>query len=173
MAPDIEQLRRIQALATQAGLLLGEAHPAEFAAGYKPVRYRQFELPPAFVWLCTLCDPQQSSRIFIPFTALGEPSPLEQTNDELRHEESPWPDNFVAFAFTGDEVFCFAYNSLDTEPAVVMVDSYSSKRDWQWYRDSFESWLAIQADWLPKSDARMATWLAKQSRKQSPKQRDK
>lgn len=168
MAPEVQQLRRIRDLAARAGLQIGAADPDEFVARYKPLRYRLLELPPPFVWLCALCEPAQLSRIWIDATALGEPSPLQQMNDELRRDPVPWPEYVVGFAFTGDESFCFAYNTPDSEPAIVTVDSYSRAEDedgqpyvdWAWYADSFEQWLAIQADWLPKADARMAAWNA-------------
>jgi len=65
MVPDIEQLHRITDLATRAGLRVGIIDAAEFVARYEPVRYRGLQLPPAFVWLCTLCEPTELERIWI------------------------------------------------------------------------------------------------------------
>ena len=168
MVPDVQQLRRIRDLAARAGLRIGTVDPAGFAARYEPLRYREWQLPPAFVWLCTLCEPAQLSRIWIVATPLGEPSPLQEFNDRLRRDSLPWPEYLVAFAGSGDEVWCFAYNTPDGEPAVVTVDGYSHTEDadgepytdWNWDADRFEQWLAIQADWLPKSDAILAAWRA-------------
>lgn len=164
MVPDVQHLLRIRGLAAGAGLSLRPTDAEEFVLHFKPVRYRQFVLPPSFVWLCTLCEPAQLSRIWIA-TALGDPSPLQRINDELRREQVTWPDELVGFAFTGDESFCFAYNAPESEPAIVTVGSYplldedgEPHIDWAWYTDSFEKWLAVQAEWLPKSDARMAAW---------------
>lgn len=179
MVHDVEQLRRIRDLAARAGLLLGKADPDEFAARYAPLRYRGMELPPAFVWLCTLCEPTQLSRIWIIATALGDPSPLQEFNDQLRGEAVPWPEYLVAFASSGDEVWCFAYSTPDTEPAVVSVPCYSHAEDadgepytdWHWYSDEFEQWLGDQAEWLPQADARMAAWNAEFQARQHDRSR--
>jgi hypothetical protein len=167
MVPDVQQLLRIRALAASAGLSLRAADAEEFVRNYRPVRYRLFALPPPFVWLCALCEPAQLARIWV-VTALGDSSPLHRMNDELRREQVTWPDEVVGFAFTGDESFCFAYNLPESEPAVVIVDSYARAEDedgeprvdWTWHTDDFEKWLAILAEWLPKADARTAAWNA-------------
>jgi len=170
MPPDVQQLQRIQAFATRAGLILRPVDLDRFLATYQPIRYRQFALPPAFVWLCTLCESSQLSRIFI-HTALGDPSPLQQLNDDTRRDLTPWPEYLVAFGLTGDESFCFAYNTPDSEPAIVIVNSYSPYQDpdpeqgeryidWHWFADDFERWLSTYADWLPEADAKSAAWDA-------------
>lgn len=70
---------------------------------------------------------------------------------------------------TGDEQHCFAYGSPDGEPAVVRVDGYTLSIDeddephidWTFGWDNFVEWFDTQANWLPVSDAKMATWRAK------------
>lgn len=57
MTPDIEQLHRIRALAVKAGLKLRTVDADPFVAAYTPRLYRRYVLPPSFVWLCTICDP--------------------------------------------------------------------------------------------------------------------
>lgn len=169
MVPDVQQFCRIRDLAMRAGLRIGRDDPAEFAARYTPLRYREWQLPPAFVWLCTLCDPTQLSRIWIIAPPIGEPSPLQKWNDEARRGPLPWPEYLVVFGFTGDEQVCFAYDAPDREPAVVTVDGYSKAvdaegeeyTDWDWYADSFEQWLAREADALPEWDAKVAAWQAR------------
>src|SRR5205085_3747356 len=110
MGPDVQQLQRIQALATRAGLVLRPVDLDRFLATYQPIRYRQFALPPPFVWLCTLCESSELSRIFI-HSPLGDPSPLQQLNDDTRRDLTSWPEYLVGFGLTGDESFCFAYNA--------------------------------------------------------------
>ncbi|HZN65004.1 MAG TPA: hypothetical protein VFB66_06855 [Tepidisphaeraceae bacterium] len=166
MVPDVQQLLRVRALASSAGLSLRAEDAEEFVRNYQPVRYRQFVLPPSFVWLCTLCEPAQLARIWV-VTALGDSSPLQRMNDELLREQVKWPDELVRFAFTGDELFCFAYESPESQPPVVTAGSSppldedgEPRVDWTWHSDNFEKWFAVQAEWLPKADARMAAWNA-------------
>jgi hypothetical protein len=168
MTPDIEQLHRIRASAVKAGLKLRTVDADPFVAAYMPRLYRQYMLPPSFVWLCTICDPDQLARIWIEVAGTDDLGPIARLNDELRREPVLWPEHLVAFAMTGDESFCFAYNSPDAEPAIVTVDSYARHLDedeepyvnWDWYADNFEQWLLLQADWLPQADAKIAAWHA-------------
>ena len=169
MRLDTQQLHRITALATRAGLSLCAADPDTFAAAYRPRRYRQFELPPSFIWLCTICAPDQLSRIWINVAALGDLAALQKLNDDSRAELPGWPDELVAFGLTGDESYCFAYNAPDAEPAVVTVDSYHPCREdadgneyvsWSGCADDFERWLAAQAEWSPGADAKSREWNA-------------
>jgi hypothetical protein len=168
MVPDVQQLCRIRDLAARAGLQLNSDDPDAFAARYVTVTCQGWQLPPAFAWLCSLCEPAQLSRIWIIATALGDPGPLGELNERLRGDRIPWPDYLVAFACSGDEVWCFAYNTPHAEPAVVEVNCYGHAEDadgqpytdWHYSSDGFEQWLAVQADWLPQSDAKAAAWEA-------------
>ena len=169
MPPDVQQLHRISALAARGGLSLRPVDADAFVAAYVPHRYRQFELPPSFIWLCTICDPDQLARIWINVAAAGDLGALHKLNDDTRSELVPWPDELIQFALTGDESLCFGYNTTDTEPAVVIVDSYYPCREdengqeyvnWSWFADDFERWLAFQADWLPEADAKLRAWHA-------------
>ena len=170
MVPDSRQLQRIHALAMRAGLKVQTVDVDLFLTTYQPSRYHGFALPPAFVYLCALCDPGELSRVFI-VPALGDPGRLRQLNDNTRRELTAWPNYLVQFGLTGDESFCFAYNAPDSAPAVVTVDSYRPYHDpdpddgeqcidWTWFAGDFEGWLAIHADWLPQADAKSAAWNA-------------
>jgi hypothetical protein len=164
VVPDIAQLHRIQSLAQRAGLKLQPRDAAGFASSYQPISYRGLEFPPSFVWLCTLCDPEQLRRIWIEFDLIGNPCALSQMNDSLRCETPTWPAHLVGFGFTGDEVYCFNYNTPLGEPTIAIVDSYANSYDEEGTRmidsqdwlENFEKWMEIHADWLPKADAHAA-----------------
>lgn len=176
MTPDRDHLERIRALAKKAGLVVRERDLDAFIASYRPALCNGLTLSPSYLWLCELCEPKQLERIWMLSPRENDLGSFAKENADLAangyeyqaNQPLPWPKELLAFGNTGDEYFCFAYSTPDTEPAVVIVDHYgravdeedNEYVDWQWYTASFEEWLAIQADWLLESDAKMRQWKA-------------
>lgn len=171
MTPDRDQLEHIRALTKKAGLVVRDRELDAFIASYRPTLCNGLTLPPSYLWLCELCEPKQLERIWMLSPREGDLGSFTKENADLAangylNHALPWPKELLAFGNTGDEYYCFAYSTPETEPAVVIVDHYGQPRgdddepyvDWDWYTASFEEWLAIQADWLPASDAKSRQW---------------